>query len=108
MEDAKSSVLVTGITGYIAAETTFQLLQKGYRVRGTVRSVKNEAKLAPIRALHPAAATNLEFLEADLNSEEGWEEAMAGMDYILHLASPFVLKPKKDSDLIDPSNEQPQ
>lgn len=28
---------------------------------------------------------------------------MAGMDYILHLASPFVLKPKKDSDLIDPA-----
>lgn len=103
MEEAKSTVLVTGITGYIAAETAYQLLEKGYRVRGTVRSVKNESKLAPIRALHPAGETNLEFVEANLNSEEGWEEAMSGVDYILHLASPYVIKPKKDSDLINPA-----
>ena len=72
MEEAKQRILVTGISGYIAAETAYQLLDKGYKVRGTVRSVKNELKLAPIKALHPAAETNLEFVEADLNKPDGW------------------------------------
>lgn len=103
MEEAKTTVLVTGISGYIASETCYQLLERGYRVRGTVRSVKNEEKLKPIRALHPAGETNLEFVEGDLNKSEGWAEAMVGVDYILHMASPFVMKVKKDSDLIDPA-----
>lgn len=31
-------VLVTGITGYQASHVAFALLNKGYKVRGTVRS----------------------------------------------------------------------
>ena len=72
MEEAKQRVLVTGISGYIAAECAYQLLEKGYKVRGTVRSTKNELKLAPIKALHPACENDLELVEANLNSTDGW------------------------------------
>lgn len=58
MEENKSqiTVLVTGISGFLGAEVGYQLLDRGYKVRGTVRSLKNEVKLKPIRELHPAAA----------------------------------------------------
>jgi len=43
---ARPIVLVTGATGYIAMHVVQQLLQGGgYRVRGTVRSLKNNAKV---------------------------------------------------------------
>ena len=50
MEENKSNitVLVTGISGFVGAEVGYQLLEKGYKVRGTVRSLKNELKLKPI------------------------------------------------------------
>ena len=40
-----STVLVTGASGFIAIHTIIQLLEKGYRVRGTLRSMDREAEL---------------------------------------------------------------
>ena len=82
-------VLVTGASGYIASHVVRLLLQRGYRVRGTVRNLKNESKIAPIRALDIGG--RLELVEADLTEEKGWDEAVAGCDYVQHLASPFPI-----------------
>lgn len=38
-------VLVTGASGYVASHVVHNLLKAGYRVRGTVRSLKNAAKV---------------------------------------------------------------
>ena len=67
-------VLVTGASGYIAAHVVQQLQLAGYKVRGTVRSLKNEAKVAPLRTLTPGAAHELELVEANLESDEGWDK----------------------------------
>ncbi|KJH53116.1 NAD dependent epimerase/dehydratase family protein [Dictyocaulus viviparus] len=84
-------VLVTGASGYIASHCVKLLLDDGYRVRGTVRSLKNEKKVAPIRKLQQDE--RLELVEADLLNEDSWKSAVSGCQYILHIASPFMIVP---------------
>ena len=71
-------ILVTGASGYIACWIVKQLLEKGYRVRGTVRSLKDEKKVAPLRKLAENPRHPLELVEADLDKEEGWNNAVKG------------------------------
>ncbi|CAJ0585110.1 unnamed protein product, partial [Mesorhabditis spiculigera] len=83
-------VLVSGATGFLGAHCIKRLLDQGYRVRGTVRSLNNAKKVAPVRKLDPTG-TRLTLVEADLNQAAGWETAVAGCDYVLHVASPFPI-----------------
>jgi len=82
------TVLVTGASGYIAAHVVARLQREGYRVRGTVRSLANAAKTEPLRRLVPEAPWPLELVEADLEKDEGWDEAVSGCWAVLHTASP--------------------
>jgi len=99
-------VLVTGVSGYIGTWVAYAALRLGYRVRGTVRSLapSQSEKLRHLRELCPGSNFNMELVEADLNSESGWNEAVAGCTYILHVASPFPLAaPKNKEELIRPA-----
>ena len=96
-------VLVTGISGYIARHVAFTLLARGYDVRGTVRSL---AKTEPVRqALEDAGAdvSRLSFIEADLENDNNWEEAVNGCTYIQHIASPFPLEQPADREALVPA-----
>jgi nucleoside-diphosphate-sugar epimerase len=97
----KPTVLVTGCGGYLAAQIVRQLFTKGYKVKGTVRSLTDEAKIAPLKSLFP----NIQLVEADLlGGSDAFEKAMDGCTYVIHAASPFKNKvddPQKD--LIDPA-----
>ena len=88
-------ILVTGATGYLASNLIKLLLEKNYKVRGTVRSLSKKKHL-PIYNLVPSKKKNLSFVEANLNNPEQWNEATKGVDWIAHLASPFFLGSPKD------------
>ena len=99
----EKTILVTGISGFIAKHCALDLLQHGYRVRGTVRSLKKAEEVKATLAPH-CDITQLEFVEADLMSDRGWDAAMHGIYAVLHLASPFILNEPKDPDeLIRPA-----
>ncbi|VDK68722.1 unnamed protein product [Litomosoides sigmodontis] len=83
-------VLVTGASGYIAIHCVHQLLKENYTVRGTVRDLNNNLKIEPLKQLE-GAAERLELVEADLESDEGWEQAIIDCTYVLHVASPFPI-----------------
>jgi nucleoside-diphosphate-sugar epimerase len=87
MPITNAPVLVTGASGFIASRIVEQLLAKGYRVRGSIRSLKKDRDLAPIRAL-PGAADRLELIEADLLIGGAFDRAAAGCEYVMHTASP--------------------
>jgi nucleoside-diphosphate-sugar epimerase len=99
-------VLVTGASGYIAGHCVRELLEHGYRVRGTVRSLADTRKTEHLRRMAAALDGSLELVEADLMADRGWREAAAGCTYVLHVASPFPAEvPKNEMDLIGPAVE---
>ncbi|WP_336854263.1 NAD-dependent epimerase/dehydratase family protein [Sinomonas albida] len=101
------NVLVTGGSGFIAGHIILQLLDQGHRVRTTVRSLDREAATrAALAAAGLANDDRLEFVEADLLSDAGWPEAVAGIDALLHVASPVHLGPISDeNEVIEPARE---
>ena len=98
-------VLVTGITGYIGQHVAAELLRQTYEVVGTVRSLakaeNTKAALSPL-----PGASNVKYVQADVLSDTGWTEAMSGCDFVIHLASPFLLaEPKDENVMITPAVE---
>src|SRR3954470_17335976 len=94
-------VLVTGGSGFVGSHCIRRLFEDGYRVRATVRSLAREAEVREMAGDGP-----LELVAADLTADEGWAEAVAGCEYVLHIASPFPLaQPKHEDDLIVPARE---
>lgn len=101
------SVLVTGGSGFIGTYCILQLLDAGYRVRTTVRAPGREAEVrATLKAGGTEAGERLSFSTTDLLSDAGWSDAVAGCDFVLHVASPFPPGvPKHEDDLIIPARE---
>src|ERR1700754_2529323 len=95
-------VLVTGGTGFVGAHCLIQLLAAGHEARTTVRDLKRESDVrAMLRQRGTEPGERLSFFRADLNADAGWAEAVAGCDYVLHVASPFPSTvPKDENDLI--------
>lgn len=93
-------ILVTGASGYIAIHIVKLLLEKGYRVRGTVRSLKDEKKVSPLRKLVQNPKHELELCEANLDNEQSWLKAVEGCTYVLHTASPFPSNSPKDENVL--------
>src|SRR5579862_2301725 len=100
-------VLVTGGSGFIGTHCILQLLAAGYGVRTTIRSRKREADArAMLKAAVAGPGGGLSFAVADLSSDEGWADAAAGCDFVLHVASPFpAAMPKDENELIRPARE---
>ncbi|MBL0743916.1 SDR family oxidoreductase [Chryseolinea lacunae] len=100
-------VLVTGGSGFVAAHCIIQLLDAGYDVRTTVRSLKRKDNvLAMLKAGGAKNTDTVTFVEADLMRDTGWAEAVSGCDFVLHVASPFPPgTPKHEDDLIVPARE---
>ena len=101
------TILVTGGSGFIAAHTILQLLSAGHRVRTTVRNLQREPLVrAMLKQGGAEPGDRLAFLAADLESDAGWPQAVAGCDYVLHVASPFPAHvPKHEDELIVPARE---
>ncbi|PWN50492.1 NAD(P)-binding protein [Violaceomyces palustris] len=98
-----SKVLVTGASGYIAVWVVLQLLERGYKVRGTVRS---EDKGEYLKELFKEYGDGFEFVIAeDLEKEGAFDEAVKGVDAVLHTASPFHFNVEGDplGKLINPA-----
>ena len=93
-------VLVTGGSGFIAGRCIAELLERGYDVRTTVRSPQREKAVAAAVATVVNPGSRLTFAVADLTQDEGWDAAVKGVDYVLHVASPLGLSAPKNAELL--------
>ncbi|MFD4668197.1 SDR family oxidoreductase [Lentzea sp. NPDC058450] len=102
-----ANVLVTGGSGFIAGHIIIRLLEEGHDVRATLRSLGKEKSVRAILAdagLKDDSA--LSFVAADLMDDEGWADAVAGREHVLHVASPVHLqRVENENDVIDPARE---
>ncbi|MDH4386534.1 MAG: aldehyde reductase [Caulobacter sp.] len=101
-----TKVLVTGATGFVASHLILALLDKGYAVRGTARSAARAADLNRVLSDFAGKSISVEIVAADLNSDAGWAEAMAGVTHVQHVASPFPpTQPETADELIRPARD---
>jgi nucleoside-diphosphate-sugar epimerase len=82
-------VLVTGGSGFVAGWCVVQLLEAGHDVVATVRSPEREREVRAALEARGGTSSRLQFAVADLEGDRGWDDAMSGCDYVLHVASPL-------------------
>src|ERR1700761_7600885 len=85
-------VLITGATGHIGFKVLLDALNLGYRARLAVRSEAKEQTILTnpaFKALN--AADRVSFvIVPDLTVPGAYDEAVKGVDYIIHVASPIT------------------
>ena len=100
------TVLITGISGWLAQFCAVEALRKGYQVRGSLRNLKRISEVEAVLAPFVSQKNQLTFVELDLTEDNGWDSAMSECKYVLHVASPYVVaEPKDQNDLILPAKE---
>jgi dihydroflavonol-4-reductase len=105
--DGNGTVLVTGGTGFLGGWCCVELLRRGYAVRTTVRDLQRADDVrATLAAAGVDGGARLSIGTADLSADDGWADAVAGCDYVLHVASPFPpAQPKDPDELIVPARD---
>ncbi|CAE7868944.1 BAN [Symbiodinium microadriaticum] len=88
---------------YVATELVKQLLENGFHVKGTVRSVKSKDKYAHLEKLDAALPGTLKQLEADLLKTNSFDACAKNSKYVFHTAAENSLK-----DMIEPARNGTQ
>jgi nucleoside-diphosphate-sugar epimerase len=100
----KPLVLVTGISGFVGAHVFDHLLSAGYRVRGTIRS---PSKGTYFTKKYAKQTSDFELtVVPDIQAPKALDDAMTGVDYICHVASPYFTATNDPiKDLVNPAVE---
>ncbi|MGO4683806.1 NAD-dependent epimerase/dehydratase family protein [Hyphomicrobium sp. 2TAF46] len=99
-------VVVTGASGLIAKHTIAEFLRRGFAVRGTLRSMEKAEEVSRAVAALGCDAGKVSFIVADLSSDGGWNEAVAGSQIVVHTASPFpIAQPDDPEEVIAPARD---
>ncbi len=103
-----SRILVTGGSGFVGGHCILQLLAGGHDVNTTLRNPGREPEMRAVlkQGGYAGPASRVTVFAADLESDAGWPEAVAGCDYVLHVASPFPnTVPRNEDELIRPARD---
>lgn len=79
---------VSGVSGYLGSWIAKELIDRGFRVRGSIRSLEDSERVAALHRILPG----IELVAADLRCSDGWSQAVAGCAWIFHVASPQAVK----------------
>ncbi|MEJ8570212.1 aldehyde reductase [Microbaculum marinum] len=104
----RGTVFLTGASGFIARHVALRLLEEGYRVRGSVRTLEQGSEVIAAIRPHLSDAADIDarltFVQLDLLRDDGWDGAATGCDALIHTASPFPFRrPDHEDDVIRPA-----
>ncbi|CAN5125171.1 aldehyde reductase [soil metagenome] len=99
------TVFVTGGSGFVGGWCIVTLLRRGYDVRATLRSLSKADAVRAMVATQVDPGDRLTFAQADLMSDAGWDAAMAGIDHVLHVASPLGGEGQSVAALVGPARD---
>ena len=99
-------IFVTGVNGHIGNHIVRDLLEHGYRVRGSVRDLKDESKTAHVlaHASDLGLEDRLELVEGDVLDADGWTEMLSGCDGLFHTAAVYSTRGTATT-IIDTANK---
>ncbi|KAI0324496.1 NAD-P-binding protein [Cubamyces sp. BRFM 1775] len=98
---SSGKILLTGANGFIATSAVKAFLDAGFSVRGTVRS---PPKAEYLKTIFSSYGDRLEFaIVPDMAAAHAFDDAVIGVDAIVHTASPVHLNADKPEDIIDPA-----
>ena len=92
-------VLVTGISGFLGHHCAVELLKNGYYVKGSVRDNSKQNEVLNGIRKEIDSSGKLEFVKLNLLNDDGWDDAMKGCKYVLHVAAPFSVKEPDDENV---------
>jgi dihydroflavonol-4-reductase len=99
-------ILVTGVSGFIGLHVAKTLLERGYSVRGTLRSLKRVEALRQALTRAGQDVERIDFVRLDLMHDDGFGDAMRGVSHVIHVASPIPTRPPRDADeLVVPARD---
>ena len=99
-----NKVFVSGGSGYIALHCIARLISKGFKVKTSLRSMDRQSEIVQSVSKVVDCSDKIEFCELDLTKDKGWDDAIKGCEYVLHIASPLMLGfPKNPDDIILPA-----
>lgn len=86
---SKPLVLITGATGHLGFRTLVITLENGYRARVALRRLEQAEKIKKTTSIQPYLES-IEFVHVpDITASEAYVEAIKGVDFVLHIASPI-------------------
>lgn len=101
--DAQKRIFLTGASGFIAKHVVLKLLNAGHSVTGSLRSPNRADEVRAALAPHLAdrdAMKRLDFATLDLTADDGWAQALAGHEVLVHTASPFPISQPRDAEAL--------
>jgi len=95
---SKSTVFITGATGFIGAQITAFALRAGYKVK---LSVRREAQIDSLKRAFSESADRVEFVVVpDITKTGAFDTALQGAEHVIHVASPLAIP---GQDLLTPA-----
>ena len=80
------NVLVTGANGHVGNNLCRALVERGYRVRASVRSLEDPAKSAPLSGL-----CDVDLVALDVRDAARFDAVAEGVDILFHVAATYAL-----------------
>jgi nucleoside-diphosphate-sugar epimerase len=97
-------ILLTGGSGHLGYRTLIEALSKGYNVRAAVRSDAKIAEIKAAKSTQPYLGQLSFTIVPDITKDGAFDEAVQGVDYVVHLASPLAVSSDDyEADIIQPA-----